>query len=365
MGINVSAIRASYVTARVHDHLANDLRDEDKFAERLVDLNAIKGWPVALPFAKDLPIDTRFWSTVAQSNVQVPVPLEQAKRLRRAFVPLRWASAVVAGETAPRIEVHLHRFGVVAIATIDLAWEAPVPVEEVWRRLADIEKHSLEIKIGASPCSTTVRDASLEVAIGLAAELEAGPCSTTAVSSTRRIVTVIDGKSDDPSREMPPDNSPLHIALHRLAGGNDAIAAPATAFVPQWTQAGYRFPPSRMMYALSAGSANLIETAIRPESGEVRASDWHRERTLMTAYVCALADLVVAAPNSQVGTFQAWARLGAATLGRLYGPAGNYLEWGQYPAAILTRSGAITAVRDALDGKLFSNENFPVGPYPV
>ncbi len=364
MSIEISAIRASYVTARVHDRLANDLGGDDEFAQRLVDLKTIRGRTVALPFAKDLPVDTRFWSRLAQSTVQVPVSPEQAKGLRRAFVPLRWANAVVAGKISPRIEVHLHRFGVVAIATIDLAWEAPVPVEEVWSRLAQAEEQALQVTTGADTVDTTVRDASLEFAIRLAAGIQAQPSSTSTASSTRRIVTIIDGTSDAPLHEMPPENSPLHIALHRLANGDDVIAAPAAAFVPQWTMAGYAFPPSRMMYALSAGSANLIEPAIRPQPGEVRASDWHRERTLMTAYVCALADLVLAAPNSQSGAFKAWARLAAQTLARLYGPAQNYLEWGQYPAAILTRTGAVAAVRDALDGKLSSNAEFPVGPYP-
>lgn len=364
MEIKVSAIRASYVTAHVHDRLADDLGGDAEFAQRLVDLKPICGRTVTLPFTKDLPVDMQFWSRIAQHPVQLTVSPNHAKDLRRAFVPLRWANAVVTGKISPRIEVHLHRFGIVAIATIDLTWEKTVPVEEVWNRLAETEEQALQVTIGTATSITTIRNSSRDFATHLAVGIQKEPSSISTVLSTRRIVTIINCKSDAPLQEMPSDNSPLHIALHRLASGDDAIAAPAAAFVPQWTMAGYAFPPSRMMYALSAGCANLIEPAIRTQSGIARSSDWHRERTLMTAYVCALADLVVTAPSSHSSAFQAWASLGAQTLARLYGPSQNYLEWGQYPAAILARAGAITAVREALGGKLFPNVDFPIGLYP-
>lgn len=366
MRVEVTAIRASYLTVCVHDQLSSALGSDEQFVQRLVDLKDIRRQQVGLPFAKDLPVDSRFWSKVAEEAVQVPVSPEKAKRLRRHFVPLRWADAVVTGKVLPRIEAHLHRFGVVAIATVDLTWETPVPFEEVWSRLAEAESQGLRAALGTHTqfTDTTVRDASRAFAMSLAEEIQDEPASIFTEPLTRRIVTVIDGKSDAPFQEMPPANSPFHIALHHLASGEDVIAAPAAAFVPQWNMAGYVFPPSRMMYTLSAGSASLIESAIRPPSGELYASNWHRERTLITAYVCALADLVESAPQSTSGAFRAWAGLAAQTLARLYGPSRDYLEWGQYPAAILTRTGAITAVRDALGGKLSSNVDFPVSPYP-
>lgn len=364
MRITVSEIRASYVTAHVHDRLAIDLGSDEGFVQRLVDLKAVRGWNVELPVAKNLAVDSRVWSKIAEQTVQVPVSPKEAIALRKHFVPLRWGDAVVAGKILPSIEVHLHRFGVVAIATIYLAWEAPVPLEEVWSRLAESESQALRVTIGTHSTDTTVRDASRVSAAGLAAGLQDEPSSMFTDPSTRRIVTVINGESDAPFHEIPPANSSLHRALHYLASGDDVIAAPETAFVPQWTSAGYAFPPNQMMYALSDGSAGLIETAIRPQPRKVPASDWHRERTLITAYVCGLADLVEAAPKSTSGAFRAWKKPAANALARLYGPSKQFLEWGKYPDAILTRAGAVTALRDALDGKLFSNVDFPVGPFP-
>ena len=365
MGVKVSFIRSSYVSVRVHDGLVSDLGSDEHFLQRLVDLKAIRGWPVTLPFAKNLPIDSGFWSMAAETPLQGPVSLQQAGKLREHFVPLRWANAVVAGKKSPRIEVHLHRFGVVAIATLNLQWERSLPLEEVWSRLAGAEAQSLRVTIGTQAIDTTVREAAREVAISLADNLEEEQSSVLTDCSTRRLVTIIDGESDAPFNKMPPENSPLHVALHHLASGDSVIAAPAAAFVPQWTMAGYAFPPNKMVYALSGGSASLIEAAIRRQPGEVTASDWHRERTLLTAYVCALADLVLTAPESTSGAFRAWEERAAPTLARLYSPARRFLEWGHDPSAILARTGAVTGLRDALDGKLFFNVDFPIGPYPT
>ncbi|WP_448811206.1 hypothetical protein [Agromyces bauzanensis] len=329
-------------------------------------MRPICGLVVSLPFGPTLDVDTRFWSRVAEVPLRVPIRPELANRARRAAVPLRWSGPAASPTRKPRVEAHLHRFGIVAIVTIDLDWTNPVPIEEAWEDLRLSEDSETKVTVNDKVVAASLGGASQALADDLIDSIADGQNSAQLASPTYRVVTVISGTSDT-DLKLPTSNSWLHIALHRLAGGSNVVAAPSLAFVPQWSDAGYEFSPERMMYALSVGSASLMQSALGIAPGDMSASDWHRERLLLTAYVSALADLVQTAPESRSGQFRAWAKLAALALGRLYGPDKHFLEWGKFPAALLDKTGASDALRTALkalDKDLYPNAEFPVTPFP-
>jgi hypothetical protein len=361
--IQVRRLRVSYVAGRIHDHI-REIGGEQAFARRLADLAPVCGLAVDLPFAADLATDHGFWRSIAERDLPVPLSERDAGHCRRSGVPLRWRGRMeAASAVAPRIEAHLHRFGVVAIATVDLEWDEAMGLQEVARRVDALQGQASTVHVGDQSLRTTVPSAATE-AVGALMSSLGDPQGSSWDVPGHRLVTVIEGVGGESDvGAMPTAGSPLHVSLHRLAGGDDAIATPAAAFVAQFTNAGYGFPPARMVYMLNKGTAALLHTALaREPQNPQTASTWHRERTLLTAYVSALAGLVTASPASSNVMFPAWAATAAKMLARLYGPGRGYLEWGRFPAELLRRTGSASAVGQVLGAQLTYNADFPFQP---
>lgn len=361
--IQARRLRVSYVAGRIHDQV-REIGGEQSFARRLVDLAPVCGLAVDLPFAPDVATDHGFWRSIAERDLAVPLSERDAGHCRRSGVPLRWGGRMQApGTVAPRLEAHLHRFGVVVIATVDLMWDDAVSLSEAARRVEALGSLDGTIQVGAHTIGTTVASAAIASADALISII-GDPQGRAWTMPAHRLVTVIDGVGGEfDVGAMPAAGSPLHVALHRLAGGDDAIASPSAAFVAQFTSAGYGFPPARMVYMLNKGTAALLQTALAREPQRPQtASSWHRERTLLTAYVGAHAELVAASSESSNVMFPAWADTAAKMLARLYGPGRAYLEWGRFPADLLRRTGSTAAVKNVLGVELTYNPDFPFAP---
>lgn len=362
--IQVRRLRVSYVAGRIHDRI-QEIGGEQAFAQRLTDLTPVRGVPVTLPFAEDLPTDCRFWRSIVERDLVTPLPERLASHCRRAGVPLRCSGRFDAPAAVnPRLEAHLHRFGVVAVATLDLVWPEPVTLEHASRRLQSLESESVAVHIGGRDVASTVASAATDAASALVAVLtdEQGRYWDL---PRHRLTTVIDGAGGEwDEGVMPGQGSPLHVMLHHLAGGGDAVAKPSTAFVAQFTNAGYGFSPARMVYMLNTGTAALLRTAWSPDHRQPpTASEWHRERTLLTAYVSALAGLVATSSHSGNVMFPAWTATAAQMLARLYGPGRGYLDWGRFPAELLHRTGAAAEVARVLGAELTYNADYPSDAY--
>ena len=356
----VTRLRVSHVGARIHDGL-REIGGPVAFAERLAGLQPVRGLPVTLPYGDGLPVDTGFWSRIAERQLTVPVPLDTAPKLRRALVPLRYRGTLAVDAEVPRLEAHLHPFGVVAMTTVDLCWPEAVPLEQVWQPVNQLDGEPATITAGGAQRSAPLGQAAVAAAQALVELLTDAGHGEPVDLEPYRLATVIDGALDQPPTTMPAANSPLHLALHHLSGGGDVVAEPATAFVAQWSGAGYAWPPNRLMYMLDRGTSLLTATASTGQ--EPSTADRHRHLLLLVAYLTAAAGLVRAAQTSQSILFPEWARTAAQRLGLLFGPGQAFRDWGVVPRALLQRTGAIDAVGQVLGAPLTPNPNYPVAPY--
>lgn len=362
-GSTVSRLRVSYVAATVNDGI-KDIGGPQAFAQRLRSLAPVQGLPVTLPFEKHLPIDLEFWTHITDgAPLTAPISDDLAPKLRRAGLPLRVHGQVRLGAvpaepavSAPRLELHLHPFGVAAAFTVDLSWTRTVPLSVAEEGLRAIEDAQAHVALGGTQNDGAIKTA-VTAATGMAVNLLAGTGSGTWPSTAQRIATVVQG--GPPIEKMPRGGSDLHLALHKLSSGGAAPAAPSTAFVATWTGAAYGWPSNNLVYVLDSGAALLPSDSATGN----RASDHHRRVTLTAMYVGALSQLVRTAPKSSNAFFPEWARTAANHLGRLYGPSRAYRDWGLTPRALMDRAGLSEDVRAVLGIPLTPSAEFTMEPY--
>jgi hypothetical protein len=363
-----SVTRVSYVAGQIHDRLQG-IGQPGAFADRLRTLAPIQGLKVTLPFGQYTPVDTRFWLRIAdRQQVDLPLSTTVASNLRRSGIPLRHrASLIVPPPVAlPRLELHVHPFGVMAICSADLRWSPNHPLGAVPAELADAEAKTASVTIGAETRQCPMREVASMAASWTVDLLGDAGVGTTRAIPAHRVTTVISGASSEPLEVLPTPNSALHLALHRLSAGGSIVAQPSSAFVAQWSGLGYEWPTTSLLYMLDRGSALLakeaIETALGPE--DEPTSERHRRNVLLVAYISALTGLILAADLSRPSYFREWANTAGKTLGRLFGPGSDYKDWGLMPRAYLTRTGMAEEVARKLGTPLIPNPNFPVTAYP-
>ena len=359
--ITVTRLRISHVAARIHDSLG-DIGAPVAFARRLAGLEPVCGLPVSLPFGDHLATDTAFWSRIAERDLTVPVSADAAPKLRRAGVPLRCRGTLDVKAAVPRLEAHLHPFGVVAMTTVDLQWSEPVTLDEVWQPVRRLVSSPATATFGAMRRSTTLGQAAADSAKGLTEVLSRPVRAGTWDLPPYQISTVISSATDQPVTTMPVANSPLHLALHRLSGGDEVVAEPATAFVAQWSGAGYTWPAANLLYLLDRGLSLLSAAAGSPGTVPT-AAERHRELLLLVAYLTAAVGLVRAARVSGSELVREWAATSAKRLGMLFGPGRVFLDWGLVPRALLLRIGASEDVAQVLGVPLTANADYPTSAY--
>lgn len=362
--ILVTRVRISHIGAHIHDKL-REIGQPVAFAQRLAGLEPVRGLPVSLPFGNGLRADTDFWSRIAERRLTVPVRDDIAAKLRRAGVPLRYRGTLAVDAEVPRLEAHLHPFGVVVLTTVDLSWSRPVPLEQVGQQVNRLEGEPATVTVGDTKLATTLGQAAVEAARGLVELLTDPGQGESWELPPHRMTTIISGTIDTPPKAMPTAHSPLHVALHRLSAGDDVVAEPATAFVAQWSGAGYTWPAGSMLYMLDRGTSLLSAQVVTAAAGQQPSTaDRHRWLLLLVAYLTALTGLLQATRTSSSPLFRAWAATAATRLGPLFGPGRGYLDWGLVPQALLLRTGVGDDVAQVLGSPLRANPNYPLPAYP-
>jgi hypothetical protein len=364
-----SVIRVSYVAGQTHDGL-QVIGQPGAFADRLRTLEPVHGLEVTLPFSHEAPVDTTFWLRIADKH-QLGLPLSTgvAASLRRSSVPLRHRASLTVPPpiTVPRLELHIHPFGVMAITSVDLSWSEPRPLTEVPAELINAEAKPASVTVGAKTLECLMREVA-NLAASSTIDLLGDPgVGTARVIPVHRVVTVISGTLTEPLKALPTPNSALHLALHQLSSGGSIVAEPSSAFVAQWSGLGYEWPTTSLLYMLDRGTALLAkefaEVTLEPEN--LPTSTRHRHNVLLVAYISALTGLIRAADMSHPSYFREWAKNAGKTLGRLFGPGSDYKDWGLMPRAYLTRTGLAEEVARKLGTPLVPNPSFPVTAYPV
>jgi len=371
--IQVTRLRISYIAARIHDRL-QVVGGPVAFEQLLANPQPVRGLQISAPFGDGLRVDTEFWSLITETALSTPVPLEAATGLRRAGLPLRYRGSLVATEDAegvevPRLEAHLHPFGVVVMATVDLTWSQPVTLgDEVRQRVHELDNTPATMSVDGQETETTLGQAAVLGARSLVQLLTTGGQGTAWDISPHRLVTVISGNIVTPLKAMPTAQSPLHLTLHWLSADDKVLAVPdpASAFVAQWDGSGYGWSTSSLVYMLKSGTSTLSSEAAVPTraGGEPRTADRHRLLLLQVAYITALSGLVYAAPGSTSSYFAEWAKTAAHHLGRLYGPAGQYAIWGLIPRALMMRTDVSSNIKRILKKEPYANSNYKVSKYP-
>jgi hypothetical protein len=359
--ITVTRLRISHVAAHIHDSL-DTIGAPVAFARRMASLEPVGGLPVSLPFGDQLPTDTAFWSRIAERELAVPVSQDVAPKLRRAGVPLRCRGTLAVDAEVPRLEAHLHPFGVVAMTTVDLRWPEPVTLDEVWQPVRQLAGQPATVTLGTRRRTTTLGQAAADATEELTALLSRPGRGSSWDLPPYQISTVISSATDQPMTAMPVANSPLHLALHRLSGGDEVFAEPASAFVAQWSGAGYTWPASNLLYLLDHGLSLLSAAAASPAPAPT-AAERHRTLLLLVAYLTAAVGLVRAARSSRSELVREWAATAAKRLGMLFGPGRGFLDWGLVPRALMLRAGASEDVAQVLGAPLTANADYPTPAY--
>lgn len=175
-----------------------------------------------------------------------------------------------------------------------------------------------------------------------------------------RVATVIKGAIDPVPTAMPPDASPLHVALHYLCGGGDPPAPPANAFVPIWSSGGFRYWPEHLAYMVDKGAA-VWQAPGTPGAPGLTLGQQHRRLTLLLAHLSASIGLIDASKTSSAAGFAVWATTAANRLARLYGPTRS--EHGIEPRRYLEQTGFRALVEGMLGKQLVANAAYPLPAY--
>jgi hypothetical protein len=360
--VQVTRLRISHLGIRIHDKL-QVIGEPVAFAQRLASLEPVRGLPIDLPFGDAFPVDTQFWSRIAERRLTAPMTEDCTAKLRRAGIPLRYGGALEAAAEAPRLEAHLHPFGVVAMTTVDLRWPDPVPLEEVWQPVRQLEDEPATVTVGGVKSATTLGQAAARAAQDLITLLTDPGQGDNWELPPHRLATVISGVVNEQPTAMPAANSPMHLALHQLSAGNEVVAEPSTAFVAQWSGAGYTWPPASLVYMLDRGTSVFSAGATGAAPVDQKTAERHREQLLLLAYLAASTGLVRAARTSSSDLLSEWAKTAAKRLGVLFGPGQAYLDWGLLPRALLLRTGTDEDVALVLGAPLTANPKYPVPDY--
>jgi hypothetical protein len=360
----VTRLRVSRVATRIHDRLAA-IRNPDRFEALLQSPAPVQDLDLTLPYIDPVqtPVDIAVWSMIAETTLTGPVNAAAARKLRKEAVPLRLRAALAAeatepGGEPPYIDVHVHPFGAVGIATAELTWEEPEPLADAWSQIAAVQQRAASVAIAGWTTSTTLGDAAGEAADHVVAVLgEAG--GEERHVPDYRVATVIDGAVEPVPAAMPADASPLHVALHYLCGAGDPPAPPAKAFVPAWSGGGFRYWPRQLAYMVDRGAALWGVPA--PHGGGLTLGQQHRRITLLLAHLTASVGLIDASTSSSSAGLKSWAKIAAQRLSRLYGPA--RAEHGIEPQRYLDQTGFRALVETVLGKQLVTSAAYPVPPY--
>jgi hypothetical protein len=269
------------------------------------------------------PVDVEVWSAIAESRLTGALNASAAKSARKHGVPLRHRVVMRVDPQPDELvkayaEVHVHPFGVVAISTVDVSWEVPRPVFDLWSTVSGIEGRSVELDLGGTTSASTIGGAA-----GVAADWVLGRLSPAVGGATTmpdyRIATVIEGPIAPDPLTMPSPASPLHDGLHRLARGSDPLAAPGNAFVPGWSGADFQYSPRRLHYMLDGGAAQC-GSSVALADGSPSMSQQHRRLSLLLAHIIGSIGLIEAAPAAGSASITAWSKSAADRMARLYGP---------------------------------------------
>lgn len=362
----VARLRLSQVATRIHDHLAH-VGLPGEFQEILAARRPVSGIEVTLPYSDDTPVDTAFWSTIAENrSLSQTVNEALAKILRRHGVPLRHRAAVEidnppggASAGPSYAEVHLHPFGAVGVTTIDIVWRDALPLAEVWSLVDEMQSTAARITVANAEIATTVGEGSAAVARRVV-EVVAEPGGREwIVPSDYRIVSVIDGSVRPLPAAMPPPSSAMHGALHYLCGGTDPLASPGDAFVPLWSGANFDWSPTQLVYMLDRGAAVWSLPTPRPSE---TAGGRHRRLVLLLAHVTATVGLVIASQESANVLFSEWARIAAQRLARLYGPSSTLTVLGLETRRYVNNTQVRQVIEQVLQAQL--DEKMVLPPYP-
>jgi hypothetical protein len=232
----------------------------------------------------------------------------------------------------PCLEVLLHPFGWVVIATVDVL-VAPQPagvdmVAAVSGAVAAAEECAVEATVGKVRFPGTLGNIAATVADGLAGAELLGGAGSFDWLPTHRVLTVIDADVSGTITSMPRVGTLLSF-LHTLSRGGVALGSPPYAFVPRWTGLTFGWAPDDLVYSGNHGTSVILSTAAGMGDGQESTSHRHRRLTLLLAHVSASAALVQAATQSSSIFLREWGRVAAYRLGRLYGPyRADYQYWG-------------------------------------
>ncbi len=360
IGESVRRLRLTYLATRVHDKL-REIGEPEAFAARLVNRAPVLGLKVSLPFGPGLAVDNRFWSAVAERGLDDEPTTDVARALRRAGIPLRHRAGLeVEGVETPRLEAHIHPFGVVTLTAVDVLWSDPVAIVDAWQRVASVEDHAATVTVGGTEHPTTLVEAAGAAADALL-DILGTPGAATWRVADHRLATAIEGTASAATEAMPPARGPVHTALHRLSRGGAAVAEPGRAFVAQWSGADFAWAPGRLVYMLDAGTS-VVAADAGAGLPVVSLGGRHRHLTLLLAHVMASVGLIRAAPTASSRYFSEWAKKAADRLGRLYGPAVASDEWGLETRMFLTSTGAVADVEAMRGSPLVAR--YPAPPYP-
>jgi hypothetical protein len=365
--VQASLVRVTYVAGVVQDKL-RPVGQPVAFGELLMSPREVRGLELTLPFDSSTPVDTDFWTRIAErSRLKVPIPPNEVARLRRAGLPLRHAAAVAAPAWAKTayLELLIYPFGVVALLTLDAEWNHPRSLGEVADQLSLIEGEAATFRVRGAKATRPVSQLSVAAAEA-AAKVMADAGAASWIIPTFRTVTVIRGNLTEPLSSLPSPNGPLHYALHRLARGNLVLAQPSRALVSQWSGATYDWPINSLLYMLDRGAV-LLSSELATNPSDVvgwTASALHRRNALLAAYISALAGLIKAADMTKPSYFREWAKTAADKLARLFGPGSDYKDWGLFPRAFLRNTGADGDVARVRGAALQPNPSFFEAPYP-
>jgi hypothetical protein len=361
----VEYLSLSIVATRVHTRLKPEVRGPSAFEERFTTLAPVEGLNVELPFGSG--VDERFWLELAETSPPFTgIKGTFARTLRHHGVPLRIPGKLhVNGVQRASLELHLHPFGAVALATVDVLWDPAVPFGDLAGQIEELLKRPATVLL-RQPREASVAE-SARVAVNQLIDLLAEPEGTSVVEKDIRIVTIIRGTIDPVPDAMPVAGDTLFSALYQLAGGMTPNPPPPSGLlVAQWERGVYWWNPTFLLNMLDCGAAlfSAHEMQVAPDDKETNLRARHRRLLLLMAHLSASVGLVRV--SSTAGNpIKKWGEEAAKRLGRLYGPAMKFMEPSLEPQAYLDRIQASTLVAAITGSPLTSKVQALLPPYPT